>query len=182
MILADPQDQTVEDGKTALFYVYAAGKYELDYHWQHSWDGGATWTAIDSDGSNKLAIVASPENNGYMYRCVVTDGGHSTRVTSSAGKLTVTEKQQTTETPQTSQDPKDRPGYKPGDANGDGAVDVSDAVLIARFAVGDVSAKIKDIGVINGDVNGDGNTDIQDVTVVLMFIAKRITAFPVEET
>jgi len=34
----------------------------------------------------------------------------------------------------------------------------------------------------NGDVNGDGNTDIQDVTTMLMFIAKRITVFPVEET
>ena len=174
-ILADPQDQTVEDGKTALFYVYAAGKYELEYHWQYSADTGASWTALDSDGTNRLAVEASPEKDGYMYRCVITDGGHSGRTTSGGATLTVTEKPKIPG--------KAMPeGYQPGDANGDGAVDVSDAVLIARFAVGDVSAKIKDIGVLNGDVNGDGNTDIQDVTFVLMFIAKRITLFPVEET
>ncbi|MBR3446742.1 MAG: leucine-rich repeat protein [Oscillospiraceae bacterium] len=181
-ILSDPKDATAEDGKTAVFAVYAAGKYELDYHWMYSWDGGENWMAVDSDGTNKLTVEASPEKDGYLYRCVITDGGHSGRVTSGAAKLTVTEKTETPETPQTPQDPKERPGYKPGDANGDNSIDVSDAVLVARFAVGDVTATIKDIGVINGDVNGDGNTDIQDVTVILMFIAKRIMAFPVEET
>ncbi|MBR3446743.1 MAG: leucine-rich repeat protein [Oscillospiraceae bacterium] len=73
-------------------------------------------------------------------------------------------------------------GYHPGDANGDGMIDVSDAVLIARFAVGDSDAKITDLGVINADVNGDGTADLEDITLILQFIAKRISVFPVNET
>ena len=70
-------------------------------------------------------------------------------------------------------------GYNPGDANGDGVIDVSDAVLVARFAVGDAGAKITDLGVLNADVNGDGSADLDDITLILQFIAKRIRVFPV---
>ena len=72
-------------------------------------------------------------------------------------------------------------GYLPGDANGDGEVDVSDAVLLARYANEDKEANISDLGRLNGDVNGDGQTDMFDVTDIVMFIARRITKFKVEE-
>ncbi len=175
VILSDLHDITVEEGQTAEFAIYAAGKHELTYRWQYSSDGGSNWSTRAGDYGSKISFTANLD--GYMYRCDVMDG-YGNVVSSAEAKLTVTKKQTV---PDGKQSPH-VPGYKPGDANGDNSIDVSDAVLIARFAVGDTSANIKDIGVINGDVNGDGNTDIQDVTTMLMFIAKRITVFPVEET
>ena len=173
VILANPVNQTVQDGKTAVFQVFAEGKYTLSYQWQISSEG-LTWA--DTDGQESiLRLTASEDLNGKMYRCVVKDEkGNSAE--SAGAKLTVTAK------PEDSGVGSGKPaGYKPGDANGDGNVDVSDAVLIARFAVGDVTANIMDIGVLNGDVNGDGNTDMNDVTFIILFIAKRISAFPVAD-
>ena len=175
VILSDLHDVTVEEGQTAEFSIYAAGKNELTYLWQYSTDGGSNWWTKSGWYNNTLSFTAL--QGGYMYRCEVRDGfGNSLR--SAEVTLTVTEKRPV---PTGKQAPH-VPGYNPGDVNGDSSIDVSDAVLVARFAIGDVSATIKDIGVINGDVNGDGNTDIQDVTTILMYIAKRIKAFPVSLT
>lgn len=69
---------------------------------------------------------------------------------------------------------------KPGDAdwgnaNEDDAIDVSDAVLMAKFSASDSSARITDQGKINADVTHDGNVDDQDVTKVLKYIARLIS-------
>lgn len=63
----------------------------------------------------------------------------------------------------------------PGDANCDGRTDVSDAVLIARFAVADQEAVITDRGKLNADVTGDGNITADDASRILLFIAKKIS-------
>ena len=55
-----------------------------------------------------------------------------------------------------------------------GTVDVSDVVLLMRFAVEDQEAKLTDQGIANGDVDGNGKTDSNDGTVILKFIAKQI--------
>lgn len=47
-----------------------------------------------------------------------------------------------------------------GDANGDGKVDIADATLVARAALGLVTLNA------NVDMNGDGNVNIQDATLV----------------
>ena len=62
-----------------------------------------------------------------------------------------------------------------GDANLDGYVDVSDAVLIARFVTGDSAAKIADQGLKNADCDGVDGVDGADITRILMFIAKIVT-------
>ena len=62
-----------------------------------------------------------------------------------------------------------------GDANLDGTVDVSDAVILSRFAAEDPTAKIEAQGKINSDVTGDGKYNSEDVTKILKFIAKFIT-------
>lgn len=62
-----------------------------------------------------------------------------------------------------------------GNANEDDAIDVSDAVLMAKFSASDSSAKITDQGKINADVTHDGNVDDQDVTKVLKYIARLIS-------
>ncbi len=64
-----------------------------------------------------------------------------------------------------------------GDANGDFVVDVSDAVLCARFCAENSTANITRQGVVNLDVNGDGNTDFNDTIEILRYIARLITSF-----
>ena len=59
-----------------------------------------------------------------------------------------------------------------GDANCDGSIDVSDAVLLARFCTEDSTAAITDQGKQNADVNQDGNIELDDVTAILRKIAK----------
>ncbi|MBQ5337769.1 MAG: cellulase family glycosylhydrolase [Oscillospiraceae bacterium] len=62
-----------------------------------------------------------------------------------------------------------------GDANEDGTVDVSDAVLVSRFVAEDPKAAISEQGKLNANVAG-GNGITADCTLkILRFIAKLIT-------
>lgn len=61
-----------------------------------------------------------------------------------------------------------------GDANTDGKVDVSDAVLIARYLVSDVTAVISDQGIRNSAVTNGTSVVSDDITKILRFIAKMI--------
>ncbi|MBR3447360.1 MAG: endo-1,4-beta-xylanase [Oscillospiraceae bacterium] len=61
-----------------------------------------------------------------------------------------------------------------GDANCDGVVDVSDAVLVMRYAVADREAVISEQGLKNSDTDGDGNVSDSDATMILLHIAKKI--------
>ena len=93
------------------------------------------------------------------------------KVISAAAKLTISGKAAS-----------DKPeGYNPGDINGDGAIDVSDAVLLARFIAEDVTAPMTRLGVLNADVDGSGNPDGDDVILILKFICKKIKEFPVAQ-
>ena len=65
-----------------------------------------------------------------------------------------------------------------GDANIDGAVDISDAVLTSRFINADKNAVVTDSGLQNADVDGDGAVGTEDVTVMLQYIARTIRVFP----
>ena len=66
------------------------------------------------------------------------------------------------------------PAPKTGDANCDGTVDVSDAVMIARFVNSDKSLVISDQGLTNADFDGNGQTDTDDITALLKLIARII--------
>jgi len=61
-----------------------------------------------------------------------------------------------------------------GDVNLDCAVDVTDAVLVARFAAEDREAVITDQGRLNADISGDGNVTTDDTELILKKIAKKI--------
>ena len=67
------------------------------------------------------------------------------------------------------------PQPRRGDVNCDGAVDVSDAVLLARLIVADSRAKITDAGRRSADCNHDGFVTADDVTFLLQAIAKIIS-------
>ena len=53
-------------------------------------------------------------------------------------------------------------------------VDVSDAVLLARFVAEDANAKVSAQGKLNADVNANGKPDSDDTIKILQFIAKLI--------
>lgn len=58
--------------------------------------------------------------------------------------------------------------YRPGDINGDGTVDVNDALLLLNYVCGLEEEKV----VGNPDVNGDGAVNNKDVVILLRYIAK----------
>ena len=62
-----------------------------------------------------------------------------------------------------------------GDANCDGIVDVSDAVLVMRYAVEDREAAVTEQGLRNADADKNGRTDESDATMILQHLAKKIT-------
>lgn len=59
-----------------------------------------------------------------------------------------------------------------GDANNDGTVDVSDAVLLARYLAEDAEAVITAKGQKNADTNSDGALNDKDVSAILRIVAK----------
>lgn len=59
-----------------------------------------------------------------------------------------------------------------GDVNISSDVDVSDAVMLARFCTEDTEITLTDLGKANADVNGDGSITPDDVTAILRIIAK----------
>ena len=80
---------------------------------------------------------------------------------------TTTPKQETTTEPTTARQRK-------GDANEDGLVDVTDAVLICRYAAEDSEAVLSTQGKINANVNEDSKIDTDDAAKVLQHVAKLI--------
>lgn len=58
-----------------------------------------------------------------------------------------------------------------GDADNNGTVDISDAVLLARYIVADPDAIITDAGKVNADINGDGKLNSDDVLAIQKMIA-----------
>ena len=58
--------------------------------------------------------------------------------------------------------------YRPGDINGDGTVDINDALLLLNYVCGLEEEKV----VGNPDVNGDGAVNNKDVVILLRYIAK----------
>ncbi len=69
-------------------------------------------------------------------------------------------------------------GVYPGDVNCDKELDVSDAVIIARFCAEDRDIAISESGMENADVNGDKEINGLDQTMLLRQIAKQIPMPP----
>jgi hypothetical protein len=67
-------------------------------------------------------------------------------------------------------------GTAKGDLNGDGSINIQDATLSLRMAVGLTQPSADQQ--VSGDVNGDGNLNIQDTTLILQFAVGGITKFP----
>ena len=72
--------------------------------------------------------------------------------------------------------------YEYGDVNLDEQIDVSDAVLLARFAAEDKEAIITDKGKVLADVNRDGNLTSEDTVQILEYIAKKRSQLGVQQS
>lgn len=68
--------------------------------------------------------------------------------------------------------------YLYGDIDGNGEVDLYDATLIKRYAVGLIT--LDDAAVARGNVSGDTLTDLYDATLIQRYAVGIITEFPVE--
>ena len=88
-IETQPTNQTARDGEAATFKVKAIGN-GVSYQWQYSIDEGTTWQNADLTGNqtSTLSVDATANQDGYQFRCVITDGTGNT-ATSNVVTLTV---------------------------------------------------------------------------------------------
>ncbi len=86
-ITGQPADQVVCAGSNASFTVTASGT-SVNYQWQLSTDGGATWNNIGGATNPTYTITGTTTGmNGYRYRCIV--GNACGNLTSTVVLLTV---------------------------------------------------------------------------------------------
>ena len=87
-ITTQPTAKTVKAGKTVTFKVAASGR-ALSYQWYYRKGTSGAWTKVTaaSGKTATLSMKATSKQNGYYYRCIVTNVMGN--VTSKAVKLTV---------------------------------------------------------------------------------------------
>lgn len=87
-IISQPKCLDAEIGDTVSFTVEAAG-YNLTYNWQHSGNGGSSWTDTPHKGHDTDTISFTVKSFSYnmLYRCIITDGNGNT-LTTDACKVT----------------------------------------------------------------------------------------------
>ena len=145
------------------------------------YENGVLISGDEPDGTKGTgSISANPAPDGKK-----TTGTTEPRVTTTTKETTTTTTETTTTTSDTTTTEETtttktttvKPDQKTiwGDADCTGKVDISDAVLIARFANQDKTAKITDQGIANADVTGDSTVDSDDCTKVLKYVARIIS-------
>ncbi|MBQ1410280.1 MAG: immunoglobulin domain-containing protein [Oscillospiraceae bacterium] len=87
VITGQPDSVEVALGKTASFSVVATGE-NLSYKWQYKKPSSSTWTTWSGKTAATVTVKASNANNGWQYRCIVSNAAGS--VTSEAATLTTT--------------------------------------------------------------------------------------------
>lgn len=150
------------NGKTAYIPVYENGKLI---------------SGIEPDGTKGTgSISANPAPDGTPRGTEIND----TKPTETTATTSETTSEKTTSSTTESTEKKTSETTQSGktvwgDANEDKQVDVSDAVLVARFAAEDSEAVISAQGKLNADVTGDQNINGDDTIKILRAIAKLIT-------
>lgn len=122
------------------------------------------------------ALVWGEEPDGTTGNCRADLGMAST----DSPEITTTTESQTTKTTTTTTVTSESNGgssssFLYGDTNCDSAVDVADAVLLARFLAEDKDAQISAAGKQNADCDGKADLTGEDTVRILMLIAKLVT-------
>ncbi len=87
VIQTQPKSVTVASGSSFTFSVFAIGE-DLKYSWQVNKNDGRDWTDIpDTDNASYTVKNAEKEQNGWKYRCVITN--NAGKAESTAAVLTV---------------------------------------------------------------------------------------------
>lgn len=86
-IVVQPRNVTIAAGRVAGFTAAASGKPAPRTQWQHSANGGRTWTNIPGAHRVAYTFMAKPSANGSEYRAVFTNG--LGRAATKAARLTV---------------------------------------------------------------------------------------------
>ena len=71
-ILTQPRSITSAEGKAAVFSLEAQGE-DVVYKWEQSRDKGTNWEVLSGEEKNVLELNAAAEQDGYLYRCTVSD-------------------------------------------------------------------------------------------------------------
>lgn len=121
------------------------------------------------------AVFAMPEETTATTTETTTTTTETTTTTTTTAEVTTTTAEETTTVTTTSAEAKQK---RSGDVNCDSKVDVSDAVLLARFNAEDKTASVTAQGKENADCDGANGLTGGDVTMILKYIAKIITEFP----
>lgn len=121
------------------------------------------------------AVFAMPEETTTTTTETTTTTTETTTTTTTTAEVTTTTAAETTTVTTTSAEAKQK---RSGDVNCDSKVDVSDAVLLARFNAEDKTASVTAQGKENADCDGANGLTGGDVTMILKYIAKIITEFP----
>ncbi len=181
-------------------WKHSDGDVQEDYIMQYAEETGTGWMAwswygngspveyLDMSNANAGGTLSAdwgePVINGtYGWKAtakpatVFTDepSAATTTVTTTTVTTTISTTSTTVTTSTTQITSTTIPAAKtPGDVNLDGDVDVSDAVLLARFLAEDSEAVIYTDGLANADVNASGQPDSGDTLMILQFLAKLI--------
>ena len=135
---------TVQVGEDAVFTVSALGVPAPSYQWQR--DG------VDLEGATNASYTlqgATLDDDGARFRCVVTNSEGA--VTSREALLRVV--------------PVSRP-FRRMDANGDGQIDIADAVFMLSVLFSGAQSKCHDAE----DANDDGQRNIADPIASLGYL------------
>ncbi|MCR5552655.1 MAG: immunoglobulin domain-containing protein [Oscillospiraceae bacterium] len=74
IIEEQPEDVSGKLKESVSFRVKASGS-GLSYQWQYSRNDGASWVSWSGKTASLLTTTATVNNNGYLYRCRVTNAG-----------------------------------------------------------------------------------------------------------
>ena len=138
--------------------------------WRASQGGPLLFTGYDQPKAAYNDVIALASQ---ITPAPDTTAAPATTTTTTTTTVT-TPAPETTPAPATTTEVKKVQPTMIGDVTLDGSIDVSDAVLLARYLNSDANAKVKDVGLANADADKNGTVDGEDINKILMYIAKII--------
>ena len=163
-----PHDQTVILGDVATLSITAGVPQGiLTYQWYQSATDTNTEGMPISGATNSMYNVPTDSVSIFYYYCVVTNTDDSATVNKTASVASNTVKVTVTDTPVTT--------ILPGDVSGDGAVNMTDVLMIYQHFRGMII--LDEDQLQTADVNGDGLVNMQDVLLVYQYFRGKITEF-----
>ena len=144
---------------------YGVGGFANVQAWaRFSLDGYATWSPAGAPPASGCVFTGLPPSCSlYLHRGLPNDGNPCGPTTTSAVPTQAQRMVSAQRT--TAQD------CNPLDANGDGSIDIVDALCVARVVSGLEATAACPQSLPSGDVNGDGSIDIVDALCVARYIS-----------